>query len=262
MPQVLGNFIIVGIKNLLIKDRLTKEIVGDIDKIVDINITDEMAVEFLRGGFSNPKLLTIYGDRDTKFTANNATLTPELMKIMMNTSQEEGVEEMSIEPESFMLNATVHTATLADTPKDVNRVEVYVLDITGKKAQKLKLTTTDVPAEGEFAVSGKELTFDDGLEGKVKVYYTVAKPNAIKFEVKDITPIAYDMAGVIVVKEVESGRAYAGEIHIPNGSIQPSYNLAGKNEATVPDAIALTIDMLTDDYVGYPYRIVIDKTEK
>lgn len=262
MPQVLGNFIIVGIKNLLIKDRLTKEIVADIDKIVDINIADEMAVEFLRGGFTNPKLLPIYGDRDTTFTANNATLTPELMKIMMNTAQEEGVEEMSIEPESFTLSSTTHTATLGDVPKDVNRVEVYVLDVTGKKAQKLKMASSEAPTDGEFAINGKELTFPTDLVGKVKVYYTVARPNAIKFEVKDITPIAYDMAGVIVVKEVESGRAYAGEIHIPNGSIQPSYNLAGKNEATVPDAIALTIDMLMDEYVGYPYRIAIDKGQE
>lgn len=257
--QLIGNFIIAGMKDLVFRDRETKEVEASIDKLTNITINDSQTVEFVRGGYTNPKLIPIYGDRDSTFEAQNATINPELLRIMMNTPQKTGATHIEKPAEDFTLTATVHTATLTDTPEDADLVAVYVLDNVGHKSAQLTLSTSATPSEGEFYINGKELTFPESLVGRVKVHYSVAKDDVAVFEVSDITPISWDIHATVVFKEYESGKAYLGEIHIPNGSVQPNYSLSGANEATVPDAIPVTIDMMMDENAGYPYRLVIDK---
>lgn len=81
----LGSFALIGIKDLVAKDRTTKKVEANLKHLVNINITDELSTDYLRGGYTNPKLLTIYGDRDTTLTATSATMSTDLLKILSST---------------------------------------------------------------------------------------------------------------------------------------------------------------------------------
>lgn len=256
--EVVGNFIIIGIKELVFRDRITFGGGGIIDKLVDITINDNQNTEYVRGGYGNEKLIPVYGDRDTTLEASNATISPEVLKIMMNTPQKKGAKDMQKTVEKFTLDTTVHTATLTEEPSDTKFIVVYELDQVGHRLGQIKLADNGSPNEGEYSISDKILTFPDDFAGNIAVYYTVAKENAIRFEPNDITPVSWDIRGTIVVREYESGQVYDGEIHIPNGTIQPTYSLSASNSAEVPEAIPLTIDMIKDEIYGYPYALTID----
>lgn len=249
----LGNFAIIGIKNLLVKDKETKALKADIDKLVDIQINDELAVSYMRGGYTNPKILTLFGDRESQMVANNATLSPELLEVMANTISEMETSAQSQPPETHEIKT--NKVTLSKTPATGSKLEVYKVDEFGKLIKPAMTVATSTPsASGEYKVSGKDITFHTTETGFVRVYY-YAEEAVQSFKFKNIKPKSYFMEGNVVVQEIESGNVFSGVIEIPNATIQPKYSLGGKNESTEPEAIALNVDMLMDSLRGYPYKL-------
>ena len=55
----LESFAFIGIKNLVIKDRETHATKCLLPHLVNLSLNDETARDYLRGGFGNPKLLTV-----------------------------------------------------------------------------------------------------------------------------------------------------------------------------------------------------------
>lgn len=240
----IGNIAIKGVKNLVFRDKTSHEVVGDIKYLVDVSLSDELASDFLRGGYNNPKLLTIYGDRETTFTGNSATISPELLKIMTST------EIVNKEVEEDFVEELIHASnilTLEKTPISAY-LEVYPLDQHGKKGT--KLATTD------FTVSTNKITLNTPTSERYVVYYR-SKVQVATIETKDVTPRTYDASALVVFTEIESKELKQGWIRIPSASVQPKYSIAGKNEASAPDAIEITIDCLMDSVYGYPYAIDI-----
>lgn len=242
--QVIGNIAIKGIKNLVFRDKVTKAVVGDIKYLTDISLSDELASDFLRGGYNNPKLLTIYGDRETTFTGNSATMSTELLSIMTSTKaitktvEEDFVEDIALAGGKLTLQETPIPAYLT----------IFPLDANGKKGEKL--------ASSDYTIADKAITIKAPASGVVKyVVYYRANVQVQSMEVADTTPKVYEASALMVVQEVETKETYTAWIRIPSASIQPKYSIAGKNEASAPDPVEVVIDCLMDSAFGYPYAI-------
>lgn len=246
----LGSFALIGIKDLVVKDRTTKAVEAKFSHLVNINIADELSTDYLRGGYTNPKLLTIYGDRDTTLTATSATMSTDLLKILTNsntqvkTKSEQMVEDLELSGGGFTISADV-TSGVAPT--------IFALDQFGKEIKPALKVGTPGSNEGDYSISGKKITCHSSVT-KIRAYYeTMVEVETI--EIADVTPKNFEFAGLAVAKEIESGKLYRVWIEIPNGSITPSYNIGAKNEASAPDSVELTIDCLKDTSKGYPIAI-------
>lgn len=246
----LGSFAIIGIKDLVVKDKGTKAVQAKFSHLVNINISDELSTDYLRGGFSNPKLLTIYGDRDTTLTATSATMSTDLLKILTNSST-----EIKTKSEQMVEDLVLSTGkfTIKETPTSGVAPTIFKLDEYGKEVKPALTVGTPTSNEGDYSISGKDITCHSSVK-KIRVYYETSV-EVETIEVKDVTPKNYEFAGLAVAKEIESGKLYRVWIEIPNGSIAPSYNIGAKNEASAPDSIELKIDCLMDTGKGYPISL-------
>ena len=246
----LGSFALIGIKDLVVKDRTSKAVEAKFSHLVNINIADELSTDYLRGGYTNPKLLTIYGDRDTTLTATSATMSTDLLRILTNsdaevkTKSEQMVEDLELKGGTFTISEEI-TSGVAPT--------IFALDQFGKEIKPALKVGTPTTNQGDYSIAGKVITCHSSVT-KIRAYYeTMVEVETI--EIADVTPKNFEFAGLAVAKEIESGKLYKVWIEIPNGSITPSYNIGAKNEASAPDAVDLTIDCLLDTSKGYPIAI-------
>lgn len=245
------NFAFVGIKNLLVYSRETGALVADIDKLVNISLTDNLQVDYLRAGYGNPKIMSIFGDRECQLAASVGTMSMELIEVMTGASSLVKTKQMDEVQVSDIISNKV---TLAETPSTGVTITVYKLDQYGKSIKPALDKVASAPSDNQFSVAGKDITFKTGTSGKVKVVYKYDK-EIETVEALDIKPKAYKMTGMCVVREIESGKLYKGQIEIPNGSIVPNTSIGAKNDAGVPDAVELQIDMMVDSLLKYPYAL-------
>lgn len=246
----LGSFALIGIKDLVVKDRATKAVQAKLSHLVNINLADELSTDYLRGGYTNPKLLTVYGDRNTTLTATSATMSTELLKILtgseavVKTKSEQMIEEPELKAGKFTISKAVSTG-VAPT--------IFALDEFGKEIKPALVVGTPGTNKTEYSISALEITCHTDVK-RIRVYYeTLLEVETI--EIKDVTPKSFEFAGLAVAKEIESGKLYRVWIEIPNGAITPSYNIGAKNEASAPDSVELTIDCLQDTSKGYPIAV-------
>lgn len=245
------NFAFVGIKDLLVYSRETGALIADIDKLVNISLTDNLQVDYLRAGYGNQKIMSIFGDRECQLSASVGTMSMELIEIM--TGSPSLVKTKSMD-EVEVLDIISNKVTLKEIPSSSAVITVYKLDQYGKSIKPALEKVSSAPIDNQFAVSSKDVTFKTGTSGKVKVVYKYDK-EIETVEAKDIKPRSYKMTGMCVVREIESGKLYKGQIEIPNGSIVPNTSIGAKNDAGVPDAIDLQIDMMVDALLQYPYAL-------
>lgn len=245
----LGNFAFVGIKNLLVYDRVTGALVADIDKLVNITITDNQQVDYLRAGYGNPKIMTVFGDRETQMTGTVGTMSTELLQIM--TGQGTIVKTKSID-DILVANVVTNKISLPQTP--TTNIHVFKLDSYGKPIKPALEKVASAPSDNQFSVTGKDVTFKTGTNGKYKVVYSY-EVEVETVESKDIKPKSYKMVGVAVARDIESGQLFVGQIEIPNGSIVPNTSISAKNDAGTPDAIDIQVDCMMDSLLGYPLAL-------
>ena len=246
----LGSFALIGIKDLVVKDRATKAVEAKLSHLVNINIADELSSDYLRGGYTNPKLLTIYGDRNTTLTATSATMSTDLLKILTGTQSEvktkleQMVEEPALKEGKFTIKYEVASGA---------EPTIYALDEYGKELKPALTVGTPTSEAGQYSITTKDITCHAGVK-RIRVYYE-ASVEVETIELGNVTPKSYEIAGLAVAKEIETGKLYRVWVEIPNGSISPTYSISAKNEASAPDSVELTIDCLQDTSKGYPIAI-------
>lgn len=247
----LASFAFIGIKDFVIRDRITKTVECSLKHMVNINLTDETAQEFLRGGYGNPKLLTLMGDRECRLEGQTATMTTDLLKVMSNnaiqtkTKAEQQVEILSGDGGSF---------SLTKDPSEGVAPTIFKIDETTGKEIKPALTVGE-PASTEtaYSISGKTITCHTSVK-KIVVYYD-ADIEVETIEATSNTSKNYEASGLLVAKEIESGKLYKAWIECPNITVQPSFSLQSKNENGAPDPVTVSVDLLVDTVKGYPYSI-------
>ncbi|MGL5328305.1 MAG: hypothetical protein ACRDD7_03480 [Peptostreptococcaceae bacterium] len=247
----LREFVITGIKSLMFYDA-NGDMVADIDKLTDINISDETASSELRGGLNNPVILKIYGDRTCQLTASNSTISMDMLRIMTGNTVAMKTIAMPYVKKAMAISG--NKVTLATEIASGENVTVYLSNDKGENLTKLRRVSSGTPAAGEFTVgvNNKDITFATGTTGFANVYaFTNEESEAI--EARGGAFPVYKAKGVCLLTSTTNGRLYKGVIDMPACQISPSVSLAGKNSSDAPDANSLTLDLL--DSNGYPYAI-------
>ena len=247
----LASFAFIGIKDFVIRDRITKAVECSLKHMVNISLSDETAQEFLRGGYGNPKLLTLFGDRNCKLEGQTATMTTDLLRVMSNnkiltkTKPEQQVEILTLSEGGF---------TLKSTPSSGVSPTIFKIDdATGKEIKPALKVGEPTSNETDYSISGTKITCHNSVK-KIIVYYD-ADIEVETIEATDNTPKNYEGSGLLVAKEIETGTLYKAWIECPNMTVQPSFNMQSKNETGAPDPVSLNIDLLVDASKGYPYSL-------
>lgn len=252
----INEFVILGIKDLLVFTRDSGDLIGDIQYLVDITISDEIQQADLRGGYQNKKLLTVYGDRTTSLSANSASMSVDLLRIMTGQGVVTKTKIVDAEPELVAISGT--SATLKEVPATSAPITVWLTDGFGRNTTKLQKVSS-APQAGQFSIASGTITVASGTTGKLRVYYQVSK-EVETIEAKGGTPPTFRMTAKAVAKDLETGLMYACDIEIPKATVSSSYSISGKNSSDTPDAVPITIDMLHDTEKGYPYALTFIET--
>ncbi|MGL6175135.1 MAG: hypothetical protein ACRC1P_11070 [Cellulosilyticaceae bacterium] len=243
----LESFAFIGVKNLVFKNKQTGRVECNLKHMVNINIEDSMAEDFLRGAYGNEKLLTIFGDRDSKLTGSTATQTTDLIKVMSNSEiatkmkDIQQVEDISLVGGKF---------TLKLNPVSGAAMDVYAIGSDGKST---RLTLGAAATDGQYAITGKDITCNSSVK-RVRVFY-MANEEVETIEIKDITPKNWDINGLLVAKEIETGKLFTCVLEVPNGSVTPNFSMGAENKGGAPAPVDLTINMMKDEGKGYPYAL-------
>lgn len=246
--MALASYSFIGIKNLLFKDKSTGEVACNVRHLVDLNLTDQMNEDFLRGGYGFNKLMTVYSGRETKLEGSTATQTTALTKIMSNSETvNQTIANQQIE--EFVLTGSKATLTLSPTVGEA--ITVCSLDVHGKET---KLTVGE-PATNptQYSISAKIITCNSAVK-KIRVYY-MADEEVESVEIKEITPKNWSAVGILVAKEIESGKLYKCTLDMPNVSVSPNFGATFKNSDGAPDAVGLAINLMFDEGKGYVYSM-------
>lgn len=246
------SFAFIGVKGATWKDKQTGKVACHLKHLVRIGIEDTLAEAFLRGGYGNEKLLTIYGDRDTKLTGSTATQTTELTKIMSNSDMKivtkaiDQVEEPILTGGKFTLNLEALAGKAMD---------VFAIGADGKSVA----LTLGAPAsnQGEYSVataSGKTSITCHTSVTRIRVFY-VANEEVQAIEVADITPKNWDFSCDIVAKEIETGKLYICALKAGNVSVTPNFTMSAENSSGEPSAVDLSINIMQDAATGYAYAL-------
>ena len=244
----LESFAFIGIKNLVIKDRETHATKCLLPHLVNLSLNDETARDYLRGGLGNPKLLTVFGDRDTTLTGTTATMTADLMSVMTSNDVETATKPVQVVE---TLEGTSGAFTLTQEPSTTNpTITVWKVDDVGKSEL---LTKGDAVEEGKYTITAQAIATEATVT-RIKVAYMVDK-EVQGIAGKDFVAKTYEANGILLVQEIESDKIFTVDLELPRITVAPSYSLSAKNESGAPDTVELTIDLLKDDNKGYSYYL-------
>lgn len=246
-----GNIAITGIKNMFFFDKSNGELMGDFDKLVDISLSDEQASSELRGGYGNPVLLKIYGDRTTTLTASMATVSTDFLKIA--TGSTVTIKTLPTDEVEKMVPITGASVTLSSTPSTNAVMSVFVADAYGRNLTKLEKVSS-APNAGQYSVSGNKITVNASTTGKLNVYYKTDK-EVESVEARTGSHPKFRMSAICICTDVDSGKIYRGTITSESVQISSNYSITGKNSSDAPEAQTLTLDLLQDTGSTHPYAL-------
>lgn len=244
----LKEYVITGIKSLLFYDA-NGDFSVELDKLTDINLTDETASSELRGGLGNPVILTIKGDRTCKLSASSSTLSTDYIKLLTGNSVT--TKTINTPKVDKKLAITSNTATLTKTPSAGANVTIYLSNANGENIMKLTKVAS-APTTGQYSITGSVVTLASGTTGVINAYYFVSEEVEAQEATSGVTP-TYSCKGVCLLTSTSNKRLYKGIIDMPNVQVSPSITLAGKNSSDAPDANTLELDLLSTG--SYPYAI-------
>ena len=240
----LNDFYFLGARGTTIRKRGTRERVCYIKNLVKINIDDSIAEDFIRGGFGNEKIDTIYGDRDASMTGSTATYNPDLIKVMSKSELVSKTKTLGYTEDLAISNGKF---TLKEAPKVGTTPQVWSVDALGIEA---KLTLGTATAN-QFAITGKDITCAAGVNN-IRVTYDFEKATDT-IEFKEVTSEAYDITTTLVCKKIGTSEVVECLLEVPNGTITPTFTFEVSNDGSVPAPVELKISMLKDPVKNYPY---------
>lgn len=252
-----GNIMLTGIKNLLVKTKTApKTVIGDFDTLVDLTLSNEEAKSEKRFGFGAPVRFTLYGETTTLLNGTFGAISPELLRVMTGNVVTTKTTAVDVIDKGVAIASSTATLTKG-VPSTGKPITIYVADSYGRNKT---LLTAGTPASDPtaYSISGSTITVHSSVVGKINVYYMVDKEVEV-IEAKPSTHQIYELAGICTGQDVDTGAIYRGVIEIPSAQMSSNYNWGAKNSQDVPDDQTVEITCLYDSTAGYPYRILFEK---
>lgn len=247
-----GDYVFTGIANILFDDKVTGETICACPIGTDLTYSDELQVNYVRGGLDNKRQIMLTGDRDTKITFNVATITDELLALKTNSELKTEATEVKVF-EALTPNGS-NQVTLSHTPKAGAYITVKPVNTNGVEGRALTVGTPS-STEDAYSISASVITLNSVVK-KVNVYYTTTKTMQ-SMDIKDISSKNYVVNALLVGKS-KGGQIISGVLRAGNASITPSFSFSAKNSSDVPDTMSIEIDCLDDAFTGSPVKIMTD----
>ena len=252
-----GNIMLTGIKNLLVKTKTApKTVIGDFDTLVDLTLSNEEAKSEKRFGFGAPIRFTLYGETTTILNGTFGAISPELLRVMTGNVITVKNVPVDVIDKGIAINSSTATLTKG-TPVIGREITVYVADANGRNKTLLK-TGTPATDPTAYSISGTTVTVNVAVTGKLNIYYLTDKEVQV-IEAKPSSHAIYELVGIVTGQDVDTGAIYRGSIEIPSAQMSSNYNWGAKNSQDVPDDQTVEITCLHDSTAGYPYRILFEQ---
>lgn len=233
----------IGIKevlNLQIMDFATGDPLTYIDYATTSEIDNTGTRIDISGGQGNYRLLSFDHSKISTMKLDLPLVDMEFLATMMGDTVATGAQNLF---QRDVLTVSAGAATLTQTPVAGTNISVFYLQGTRDNGTALTSTASS-PTAGQYSITGKDLTFNTGDNGKqVVVWYQYASPTTTtKFSMKAnkfVKPIK--IVGNGIVRDQVDGTDKAAVITIYNARIQPNFNLA--MSATAATTLQLVLDM-------------------
>ncbi|MFB9274923.1 hypothetical protein [Cohnella cellulosilytica] len=200
---------------------------------------------YSRGGFGNPKLVGFSGNRESKIKLQDAIFDNKALAMLTGNVLSEGAAPVHvIENVKVASDAAVLDKTPVGAP-----IGVFELNPDGTLGDEV-VQASGTPATGEYAISGKNLTFyaGDFTDGKVlSVYYGATSDASAKM--LKVTSDAFGGTFKVVldclVRDEFTKKDFAAQITIPNAKFEDAFNLNLAVEGD-PAVLDLNLEALKD----------------
>lgn len=200
---------------------------------------------YARGGFGNPKLVGFSGNRESKITLQDAIFDNKTLAMLTGNDLAEGAAAVNL-----IENVKVQSdaAALDKTPVGIP-FGVYELNADGTLGDEIEYSSS-VPAAGQYAITGKNLTFFEGdlADNKVVAVYYGVTSDASSKKLK-VTSDAFGGTFKVVidclVRDEFTKKDFAAQITIPNAKFEENFNLSLAADGD-PAVLDLTLEALKD----------------
>lgn len=247
----IGNYVYVGIEEVLFENLTTGLVDASLPLVVDLNLEKTADENWVEGGLGLQPVIQLVGAEKTKLTMSTATLTKEFLELKTGTkiktlasTYEKVSEELTVSGGKFTLSKTL-------APNAKVTVKAYQGKILSSS---LEAVTATSPTAGQYKIAGQEITCDASVT-KIWVAYTAVATNREALEMNQALLNNYCVTGKLVGK-TEDGKVVYHQIEIPNGAISVNWNITSKNGSDVPDAVEIVVNALKDGSKGYVSRIL------
>ena len=252
-----GNIMLTGIKNLLVKTKTApKTVIGDFDTLVELTLSNEEAKSEKRFGYGAPVKFTLYGETTTLINGTFGTISPELLRVMTGNVITTKTTAVDVIDKGIAITSSTATLTKG-SPSTGRELSVYTADANGRN-KTLLVAGTPASDPAAYSIAASTITVNVAVTGKLNVYYMTDK-EVQAIEAKPSSHSVYSMVGICTGQDVDTGIIYRGSIEIPSAQMASNYNWGAKNSQDVPDDQTVDITCLYDSTAGYPYRILFEQ---
>lgn len=197
---------------------------------------------YSRGGRGNAKIIGFSSNRESKLTMQDALFDNNAIAMLTGNDLVAGTKKID---RREVLTVTSSTITLAKTPAGA-LVSVFKLNADGTNGTEYTLGT---PASNalEYSVSGKVVTFNVAVTNNTqfRVYYqvnTATDTKTIKVS-SDQFGKTFRVVLDVLVTDIFTKQAYAGQIRIPNAKFEDNFNLSFSADGD-PSVLDLNMEIL------------------
>lgn len=209
-------------------------------KKTEIQTTGETV--YSRGGRGNAKIVGFSSNRESKVVMQDAIFDNKAVSMLTGNDLVNGTQ---IVDKNEIQSVTSNKLSLSKTPTGAI-VSVFKLNPDGTNGIEYTLGT---PATNplEFSLSGKDLTFNTAVVNgtQFRVYYKVTTATDAK-TVKvtaDQFGKSFRVAIDVLVTDIYTKKAYAGQLSIPNAKFEDNFNLSFSSDGD-PAVLDLNMEIL------------------
>lgn len=257
--STIGKFAVRDVAIATFFDLVTGELKAKLDTLKQSGLENTASLVYARGGRGNPKLVGFSGDKEVKFTLEDALWDLDLISMFTGNDVATGATKVQ---KDEVLPVTTNTANLTFTPAATGKlISVNKVNADGTKGEVINFKSS-TPSTGEYSITGKVITFGATTftaGESVMVYYFVNSGVGAK-TIKNTTDKfagSYRLVLDCLVRDLATKKDFAAQITVGNAKFDDSsWNFAMAAEGD-PATFNIPLEALKDPKSNDLYTMVI-----
>lgn len=222
-------------------------------KSTEVQTTGETV--YARGGRGNAKIVGFSSNRESKLVMQDAIFDNSAVAMLTGNDLVAGTKTVDF---NEVQSVTSNTLTLSKTPQGAI-ISVYKLNPDGTNGTEYTLGTPATNAT-DYSVNAKVLTFNTGVANgtQFRIYYkvnTATDAKTIKVT-SDQFGKSFRVAIDVLVTDVYTKKAFAGQLIIPNAKFEDNFNLSFSSDGD-PAVLDLNMEILKSPTSTDMWQLVV-----